>query len=709
MASYEYIKMKEKHPEWIWPRSDSHMVLGIPGSEECFKTWVEPGNSFSPGLGSFGVSIWIYDHSENKFYIPEKMQIEQMKWRFLDGFIPIIISEYETGTSKIESRLFKQYDSAERSYMDTLILNIEAKKETFLSIYLVIRSFGPCGGFIGSIRMDENGKDIIINGFPLIVGNITMDNFSAVSYEQNKEDIGNLIIKKELPEKKESKDKNGWASGTAVYNISLKEGEGRVIYWDFPLYFPKALGGTLIPYIYPKNIPIEERERKTIEWWTNILKKVEITVPDQRFKEAFYATLAHMIMMIVGKNVRIQNSFYPLFWLRDGAYIINAIDKSGNTELGESACDIVIERDFLGGMGAEGDAPGIGIWVLVEHYKLTRNKEWLRKAYPSIIRKAELIEKMMRTTEPIYYLEVETVKYTTRYSPVQGLVCLPSKEGIIQGRMDWHIPIFWINCWSICGLKLAAFASRELGFEKRMEYFDNMAEELKKNIKKFLPDFGKNQRDVSCALWPTRALEGEILRPYYNWWWEKVRCPNGKYQPQFDWPYFELAQAHGYLFLGMRERVNLTIERFFSIQDVPGLYGYNEGKGSYCCIIDGEFGDMLGWRGWYPVYCNMPHNWVGAELFLLLRDILYHEENGTLVIGKGIPPSWIENKSVEIKVKNGITYFGKIDFEIDIKENKILFKYRGKCPPNGVLLDLPNRNKLFQFEGNEFETSIEIR
>ena len=36
MASYEYIKMRENHPEWIWPRSDFHIVLGIPGSEECF-------------------------------------------------------------------------------------------------------------------------------------------------------------------------------------------------------------------------------------------------------------------------------------------------------------------------------------------------------------------------------------------------------------------------------------------------------------------------------------------------------------------------------------------------------------------------------------------------------------------------------------------------------------------------------------------------
>jgi len=711
MASYEYIRMREKHPEWIWPRGDSHVILGIPGSEECFKTWVEPGNSFSPGLGSFGVSIWIYDHSEDKFYIPEKMDIKELNWTFLEGHIPVIISEWDTNTSNIQIKLFKQHDSISRSYVDTLVVKIKAKKEGKLSLYLVIRSFGPCGGFIESIKVDENNRDVIVNDCPLILGNIEMDNFSAVSYEEDKEDIGNLIIEKKLPNKKYVRDRGGWASGTAVYDLSLKKGEEKIIYWDFPLYFPRAEGAKIISYVYPKgvqSIPLEERERKVVEWWNNKLKKIEITVPDNRFRDAFYATIAHMIMMIVGDNVRIQNSFYPLFWLRDGAYIINALDKSGNIDLGERTCNIVIEKDFLGGMGAEADAPGIGIWVLVEHYKLTKNKEWLVKAYPAIIRKAEWIEKMMRAKDSIYNLEVETVKYTTRYSPVQGLVCLPSKDGIIHGRMDWHIPIFWVNCWSICGLRLASFASKELGFKKDQERFDKMANKLENNIKKFLHKFGENERDTACALWPTRALKPQILEPYYRSWWETMRCPNGVYKPQLDWPYFEAAQAHGYLYLGWRDKVNYTIERFFSIQDVPGFYGYNEGKGAYSSpIIDGEFGDMLAWRGWYPVYCNMPHNWVGAELFLLLRDILYYEDENTLIIGRGIPLSWIKD-NVNIEVKNAVTYFGKVDFKITIESNIINFKYRGPCPSNGILLDLPNTTRLFRFEENEFETFLKM-
>ena len=59
MASYDFLEMKQRHPDWIWPRSDTHMVVGLPGTMECYKTWVEPGNSLSPGIASFGISIWI--------------------------------------------------------------------------------------------------------------------------------------------------------------------------------------------------------------------------------------------------------------------------------------------------------------------------------------------------------------------------------------------------------------------------------------------------------------------------------------------------------------------------------------------------------------------------------------------------------------------------------------------------------------------------
>ena len=48
-----------QRPADPWPRGLGHVVLAIPGSQQPEKGYHEPGGSFSPAVGSFGVSIWV--------------------------------------------------------------------------------------------------------------------------------------------------------------------------------------------------------------------------------------------------------------------------------------------------------------------------------------------------------------------------------------------------------------------------------------------------------------------------------------------------------------------------------------------------------------------------------------------------------------------------------------------------------------------------
>ena len=80
-------EMKEKHPDWIWNRSDTHVILGVPGTLDAFKTPVEPGNSFSPGPGTYGISSWIY---EMGFCMPRKICL----LRIWNGNLKQVICRY---------------------------------------------------------------------------------------------------------------------------------------------------------------------------------------------------------------------------------------------------------------------------------------------------------------------------------------------------------------------------------------------------------------------------------------------------------------------------------------------------------------------------------------------------------------------------------------------------------------------------------------
>jgi hypothetical protein len=47
----EHAKMKamrDKHPEWIWNRSDTHVILGVPGTLDAFKTRSSRATAFRP-------------------------------------------------------------------------------------------------------------------------------------------------------------------------------------------------------------------------------------------------------------------------------------------------------------------------------------------------------------------------------------------------------------------------------------------------------------------------------------------------------------------------------------------------------------------------------------------------------------------------------------------------------------------------------------
>jgi hypothetical protein len=682
VPSLEYLEKKAKNPDWVWPRSDSHMVLGIPGSMECYKTWVEPGNSFSPGIASFGVSVWVKDEKTGKLYVPETMNPGDFEWHFSEGKLPVVVSRWKCGGTDVESRLFKREE--QYAYCDYLRVIFLSAAASDFQVYLVIRSFGPCGGCIKHAEEKGDGKTILINGFPLAEGLQGYDEFAAVDCSREDRDIGTYIQNGRLPENKKAEDIHGWCSLTAMYRVHLEAESEKELAWQFPVYLPVSRASELIPFrpFSPGNP--KKSEEKAVSEWKSSMQGMEVDVPDKRFNDAFYAQMLHMLMMITGNDVRIETSFYPLFWLRDGVYIINALEKGGYRELAKKALEKIITGDFYGGFSSEADAPAEGIWALAEHYLFCRDTLWLEEVYPAIRRKAAWIERMMKTDQTLYDYSTEMVAGFIRASMVNGLVCYPVKNGIIQGNMDHHIPYYWINCWAVYGLRLASMCAGILGFHKDESRYDELSKNLHENLMKYFPEnfretpVSQGIYSFGVALWPTHAFDAQTVRKEFDTWWKTWRCPRGIYNIAWDWTYFEAAQAHNYLFLGDWERFHIMLERYFRYQDVPGLYGYNEGKNARkpdgSSVYGGQdwgFGNILDYRGWDNFDSNMPHNWVSSELYLMMRDSLLFEDNKTLVVGAGIPREW-NQKGNKVEVKNAATHFGTVSYTLIFETAKLV-------------------------------------
>jgi hypothetical protein len=91
----------------------------------------------------------------------------------------------------------------------------------------------------------------------------------------------------------------------------------------------------------------------------------------------------------------------------------------------------------------------------------------------------------------------------------------------------------------------------------------------------------KNDRTYISALWPTGVATDrrEELRSRMAERWLRGHDAAGGYKARPVWTYFELAEAHQWLYLGEQQKLWQVLHWFWDHQDSPGLYTWGEGEG----------------------------------------------------------------------------------------------------------------------------------
>ena len=441
------------HPEWTWNRSDSHVFLGVPGSPDTFKTVIEPGNSFSPGFRSYGVSTWV--SVDSRLYTPEELDVDELSWRYARGFLPILGCSWAAGPLKVSSALFTDGEVGSRNVRTFLSCSVENCSALHVDavLYIAIRSFGPAGGPISELEFD--GRDVLVNGAVVLTFESTPDLCCAIGYGETGKDIS-VVLRDGHPARHEkATDESGWASGAAGFIFNLGAG-GRT---TTNLTAFVHSGDPMLNWLRRRRgLPPEVGDAALHEkLWAERLP-VALDLPDPRFVEAFQAQLVYMAITTVGCEPRICPVSYPLWWLRDGAYVIQALAKGGFMEWVERAVRAVASREPFGGFGAEGDGASQLIWLLSEHYLMSGDLGFLKDVYPHVERNAELLLRMRRSDRPIFGA-TESRTPQMLLSPQADLICAPACDGLIVGRMDNHFPLFWVNGWAYFALTRAALCA----------------------------------------------------------------------------------------------------------------------------------------------------------------------------------------------------------------------------------------------------------
>jgi hypothetical protein len=259
-----------------------------------------------------------------------------------------------------------------------------------------------------------------------------------------------------------------------------------------------------------------------------------------------------------------------------------------------------------------------------------------------------------------------------------------------EGYSDNPAYSFWDNFWGLKGLNDAAFLAVELGHTDR-------ATQIRADAAEFAGDIGASAQllgeelghvpgaadrkdfdptSTTIALSPTEvaaALPRELLIATFEKGWSAfVARRDGKKAWDVYTPY-EFRQVSALVRLGELERAHALLD--FYMQDRrPAAWN--------------QWSEMISRLEREPHFIgDMPHTWVGSDFIRAVLDLFAYADTktGSLVIGAGLPRSWLQGKGIRV---HGLkTPYGEVSYTARDEGGQVRFDLEGSAmPPGGYVL-----------------------
>lgn len=598
----QQMQLRPKDP---WLRNVGHIVLGTPGSRAEDKAYYEPGGSFSPVAGSFGVSIWVVDKNGNLKATSDNIPLDKIKQQFTD------LPDKQTPGIFTTTEYYQAYWSAPKP--GTWELNLKTPANSTTRPVLVIRSVGPAGGAIDSLNWD--GQRLLINNRWSV----------KLSQTPTKVHLGSETSPDWISQSstvKQWEDERGWGYA----RLELAPGDTRVELANFTAV--------------PTNLNASK-----------ISSGMVLELPDRRFVETVNAQVAHLMMGLVGNRTTPSDPLnYPLPRFQDGAYQIVALARAGQLDVAKQLLGYFAETDFVDGIQWRADVPALGIWALAAVAEQLNQPEYDRFLWPHIQRKAQLIMDMLTSNRPGYPVVEKSKAPFSEHSDFL-------EQDLVAGKMDNQPDLITLDpsasMMSYRALLDAASVADRVGQSAIAKRWRSEAGKLQtawEESFKFV--FAGTPETYTTSLWPSGigSSNREVLTPELERRWNESHDAKGSlHQPVT--PFLNLAETHQWLFLGKSDRVWNNLQWFWQNQASPGLYTW-WGDNNKIGELPKHFSQWHRYRGWINPANATPHYGSAAQMLLLQLDMLAYVERSksqpTLVIGAGIPKTWL-NQPIGVK------------------------------------------------------------
>jgi hypothetical protein len=448
-------------------------------------------------------------------------------------------------------------------------------------------------------------------------------------------------------------------------------------------------------------------EKRVADFWDGFFAKAaQFDLPDPVLNDIYLSRLAtRAILDIPITEDVVYNACSPFFYFdhayRDQSYVEFANDLAGLHDRAarvlRAYCMDVKDVKQRGPISFDGkplqlgmlesglwntrpgqfDTQGQNIWALVEHYKLSGDRQWLAQtAYP-YVRRAAL---WLVNSREKHKQEVKDPR-----DPRYGLI-EPGGMEVMEVGKGMHM--YYMNAFAILGLREAADAAQSLGKADDHQLFAAQAAELTESLhKSFAATFKRNglyegqlwfgvePEGVGmygfwahcCLLWPCRALDPHD--PMLSGTWRKMEQMSQAWggglfsEAQGGyWPYIGVDWALSYILRGEPDR---TLDYF-------------------CAYVD-KAGGTLSWGEGYSYVMaggDQPHFWADGQYVNLFRHLFVMEDGSTLLVTPALFRRWHQGDKPVI-VRGLPTHFGDVDLRIQPTPKGDQLSYTIKITPRG--------------------------
>ncbi|HPO11932.1 MAG TPA: hypothetical protein PLI09_00690, partial [Candidatus Hydrogenedentes bacterium] len=452
--------------------------------------------------------------------------------------------------------------------------------------------------------------------------------------------------------------------------------------------------------------PAAAEESLKEHWNAFFAKAAKFSTPDSILNDIFLSRLATRAIL----DTRISQQVYynpcsPFFYFdhayRDQAYVVYAYDMAGLHDRAErllqvycmDAKDVTVKGpiSFDGqplqlGMLENGlwntrpgqyDTQGQNIWALVQHYKLSGDRDWLEKtAYPFIKRGAMwIVESRQR-----HMKEVKDPN-DLRYGLIE-----PGGMEVMEVGKGMHM--YYMNGFAILGLSEAADAAQALGLQNDADLFTREGQDLKDCLHRSFTDtfkrtglyeghlwFGVEPEGVgmygfwahNCLLWPCRCFDPHD--PMLSATWRKLEQMSNAWGGGLHsegaggfWPYIGADRGISHILRGEPDKAL-----------------------DYFCAFTDTAGGTLSWgEGYNNVIAagDQPHFWADAQWINLFRHLFVMEDGATLMITPAAFRRWTSG-STPVRVESLPTEFGDLTLRITPDNDAHSVAYSIRITPKG--------------------------